>query len=56
MSDYALWRIKMKKEKKIKTRNWLAVHAHFRKAGSHKDKRKEASKKYCRGKHKDKES
>ena len=34
----------MKKQKTPKHRNWLAVHAHFRKAGSHKDKKKETSK------------
>ena len=45
-----------KKEKKIKKRNWLAVLAHFKTgAGSHKDKKKERSKKKCRGKVKDSE-
>jgi len=38
----------MKKQKTPKHRNWLAVHAHFRKAGSHKDKKKEAKRKSCR--------
>jgi len=40
--------MKKKKVKLKKPRNWFAVHAHFRKAGSHKDKRKEQSKKACR--------
>ncbi len=41
--------IKMKTKKNIKTRNWLAVHAHNRTgAGSHGDKRKEESKRACR--------
>jgi hypothetical protein len=40
---------KKKKKKKLhKRRNWLAVWAHFRKAGSHLDKKKEQSKKACR--------
>jgi hypothetical protein len=40
--------------KKSKTRNWLAVHAHFRTgAGSHGDKKKEKSRNACRGKHKE---
>lgn len=39
------------KVKKIKTRNWIAVKAHFRSgAGAHKDKKKEKSKNACRGK------
>jgi hypothetical protein len=39
----------MKKQKQPKHRNWLAVHAHFKTgAGSHKDKKKEKSKKSCR--------
>jgi len=43
--------MKKQKGKKIKTRNWLAVQAHFRTgAGSHKDKKKEDSKKACRDK------
>jgi hypothetical protein len=33
---------------KIKTRNWLAVHAHFRKAGPMKDNKKAQSKYECR--------
>ena len=37
--------------KKIKARNWLAVHAHQRGgAGSHGDLKKQKSKKACRGK------
>lgn len=39
-----------KSPKRIKTRNWVAVAAHFRKAGAMKDRKKEASKKACRGK------
>ena len=35
---------------KIKVRNWQAVNAHFRKAGSMKDQKKEANRKACRGK------
>ena len=41
--------MKPKKKVVIKTRNWQAVNAHFRKAGSMKDQKKEASKKACRG-------
>ena len=38
-------------EKKLKSRNWLAVHAHQRGgAGSHGDLKKQKSKKACRGK------
>ena len=40
-----------KKPKKV--RNWLAVLAHFRKAGPIKDKKKEQSKTKCRGKQDD---
>ena len=44
-----------KKSKKIKTRNWIAVAAHFKTgSGAHKDKKKEDSKKKCRGKIKEK--
>jgi hypothetical protein len=40
----------MKKAKVKKPRNWLAVHAHFKTgSGSHKDKKKAASKRACRG-------
>ena len=45
--------MKKKKVKVKKPRNWFAVHAHFRKAGSHKDKRKEQSKNACRGRFKE---
>ena len=39
------------KDKKIKQRNWIAVKAHLRSgAGAHKDKKKENSKRACRGK------
>ena len=38
------------KKKKIKTRNWLAVHAWNRKGGLHEDKKKKKSRKACRGK------
>tara|TARA_B100001123_G_scaffold108082_1_gene125876 strand:+ start:256 stop:480 length:225 start_codon:yes stop_codon:yes gene_type:complete len=41
------------KSKKPKARNWLAVHAHFRSgSGSHKDRKKEANRKACRGRFK----
>ncbi len=33
-----------------RTRNWLAVHAHNRRAGSHIDRKKRANKRACRGK------
>jgi len=36
-----------------KVRNWTAVHAHFRKAGHHGDKKKQDSKTACRGKQDD---
>ena len=42
--------MKKQKSKKIKVRNWIAVRAFQRTgAGFHKDKKKEASKKACRG-------
>ena len=34
---------------KLKKRNWLAVHAHNRKAGAMPDKKKQKNKKACRG-------
>lgn len=37
--------------KPVKTRNWLAVHAHNRGGGTHKNKPKEASRRACRGRH-----
>lgn len=38
-------------EKKLKSRNWLAVRAFQRSgAGSHGDRKKQLSKKACRGK------
>tara|TARA_R110002020_G_scaffold10589_3_gene40384 strand:- start:621 stop:785 length:165 start_codon:yes stop_codon:yes gene_type:complete len=37
------------KSAKIKKRNWLAVHAHNRKAGAMPDKKKQQNKKACRG-------
>ena len=41
------------KSKKPKERNWIAVAAHFRSgAGSHKDRKKEANRKACRGRFK----
>ena len=40
---------KKKRKNQPKERNWLAVHAHFRKAGSHQDKKREANRKACRG-------
>ena len=39
----------MKKNKKNKGRNWLAVHAHNRKAGAMPDKKKQKNKNACRG-------
>ena len=42
---------KKSKYKIPKTRNWLAVHVHFKSgAGHHSDKKKQQSKKACRGK------
>ena len=41
---------KRKKTALGKVRNWLAVWAHFRKAGVIKDKQKEKARKKCRGK------
>jgi len=39
----------MKRKKKPKLRNWLAIHAHFRTgSGNHGDKRKQKAKKACR--------
>lgn len=39
-----------KKTQKPKTRNWLAVQAHFKSgAGNHGDKKKAQSKNACRG-------
>jgi hypothetical protein len=42
--------MKKRKAKAPKTRNWLAVHAHFRRAGAMKDRKKEANKRACRQK------
>ena len=39
---------KKRQKKPRKPRNWLAVSAHFRKAGAMKDKKKEANKRKCR--------
>ena len=51
---YGLQEKKKNKGKKIKERNWIAVAAHFRSgAGTHKDKKKESSKKACRKKPKE---
>ena len=44
-----------KKNKKPKERNWITVAAIQRKAGVHKDRKKEQSKRACRGKVKDQE-
>jgi hypothetical protein len=39
------------KPRKSKPRNWIAVHAHLRGgSGHHPDKRKQTSKRKCRGK------
>jgi len=42
--------MKKKKNQKPKSRNWLAVHAHFRKGGAMKYRKKEANKRACRQK------
>jgi|TARA_R100000008_G_scaffold68223_1_gene45420 hypothetical protein len=40
-----------KSKKPGKPRNWIAVHAHLRGgSGHHPDKRKQSSKRKCRGK------
>jgi hypothetical protein len=46
---------KKKNQKKIKERNWITVAAIQRKSGAHKDRKKEQSKRACRGKVKDQE-
>lgn len=46
---------KKQKKKKIKWRNWLAIHAHFRRNGAMKDRKKEADKNKCRDKPKEDE-
>jgi hypothetical protein len=38
------------KRKNPKSRNWLAVHAHMRKGGPMKNRKKEKNKKSCRKK------
>jgi hypothetical protein len=39
-----------KRKNQTKGRNWLAVHAHFKSgSGSHKDKKREANRRACRG-------
>ena len=42
-----------KKGQVPKERNWIAVGAIQRKAGAHKDRKKERNKKACRGRHKE---
>jgi len=42
--------MKKKKTNTPKPRNWLAVSAHFRRAGAMKNRKKAANKKACRGK------
>tara|TARA_B100000424_G_C22933518_1_gene496639 strand:- start:1601 stop:1744 length:144 start_codon:yes stop_codon:yes gene_type:complete len=42
--------MKKQKTKKIKSRNWVAVSAHFRKGGAMQDRKKESKRKACRGK------
>jgi len=39
-----------RKISKPKHRNWIAVHAHMRKGGPMKDRKKEKNKKVCRKK------
>lgn len=41
--------MKIAKAKPRKVRNWQAVNAHFRKAGSHKGSKAEQNKRACRG-------
>ena len=41
------------KEKPIKVRNWLAVHAFNRKGGPICNSKKESNKSFCRGRVKD---
>jgi len=38
------------KSQRPKPRNWIAVAAHFRRAGAMKNKKKQANKRACRGK------
>ena len=39
---------KAQERRRVAARNWLAVHAHQRKGGPMKDRKKEANKKACR--------
>jgi hypothetical protein len=39
---------KSQERRRIAVRNWLAVHAHQRKGGAMKDRKKEANKNACR--------
>ena len=39
---------KSQERRRITARNWLAVHAHQRKGGAMKDRKKEANKNACR--------
>lgn len=41
---------KRKRKLRVKVRDWLAVRAWFRKSGPMRNKKKEKSKKRCRGK------
>ncbi len=41
---------KAQERRQVKVRNWIAVSAHFRRAGAMKDRKKEADKKKCRKK------
>ena len=41
---------KKKQNKAPKERNWLAIHAHNRKGGAMTNRKKEQSKRACRGK------
>ena len=40
---------KAQERRRIATRNWLAVHAHRRKGGPMKNRKKAENKKACRG-------
>ena len=40
---------KEQERRRIAARNWLAIHAHNRKGGPMKDRKKAANKRACRG-------
>jgi hypothetical protein len=49
MSNNKKFNSKAQERRQAQTRNWLAVHAHHRKGGPMKDRKKEDNKKACRG-------